>query len=278
MADHEHSKERVELATKKEHFEEAYKLVYREYLKKGYCTPNPSGMRITLYNTLPESTTFCLWRGKTILATATLIFDSPLGLPIEDAYGPEIQEFRRLGRKLCEVSLLALDSNLIIKGLKPLYFAERLRRLYHLFKPLFWYARKTAGATDLCIAMNPVHKPLYSSLYFEQFGEHYFEKVNSASLGMRLNFDQIEERAEHRTPGLYKLFLGTPLEIPKISSVFQWNLEDFTYFFNQNSNVFAEAKTEQLAYLSKLYPEFSLKPSAFGVNPYNGQSAVRKYI
>ena len=278
MANQEASKERVELATKKEHFEEAFKLVYREYLKKGYCFPNPSEMRLSIYNAHPETATFCLWRQNTLLGTASLVFDSPLGLPLESIYSSEVAELRRQGRKLCEVSLLALNSDLISKGIKPLYFAERLRRLYHLFKPVFWYARKTIGTTDMCIAMNPVHKMLYSSLYFEQFGvERTYESANNnPSIAMRLSFEQIEERARHKTPGLYKLFLGSPLDIPKINNVFQWSLSDFTYFFAENSNVLIEAKSEHLEYLSLTYPEFPLKQLVSRVNPLNGQPIFRK--
>lgn len=281
MAHQEVSKERVELAIKKAHFEEAFKLVYREYLKKGYCSPNPSGMRISLYSALPETTTFCLWRQDTILATASLIIDSPMGLPVESTYPTEIKELRQKGRKLSEVSLLALNSDLISKGIKPLYFAERLRRLYHLFKPIFWYAKKTVGMTDLCIAVNPVHKMLYSSLYFEQFGdEKVYESVNrNPSVAMRLNFDRIEQRAQNKTPGLYKLFLGTPLEIKKITEVFRWNVIDFSYFFGENSDVLSKAKTEQIEYLTQLYPDFPIKELASEINSKlnHGQSILRKY-
>ncbi len=280
MAQQDSSKERVEFATQKLHFEEAFKLVYREYLKKGYCSSNPSGMRITLYNAIPETVTFCLWRENTLLATATLVADSPLGLPMEDTYPEELKELRKQGRKLSEVSLLALNSDLITKGLKPLYFAERLRRLYHLFKPIFWYARQTVGATDLCIAMNPVHKMLYSSLYFEQFGtEKVYESVNkNPSIAMRLNFDRIEERAQHKTPGLFKLFLGQPLEIKKITDIFQWNVADFKYFFNDMSDELAKAKPNQIEYLAKRYPEFSIKDWASRKNPArdHGQSILKK--
>jgi len=279
VANQELSKERVEFATKKEHFEEAFKLVYREYLKKGYCSANPSNMRITFHSALSDTATFCLWRQNTLLATASLVIDSPAGLPIETTYPAEIKELRQKGRKLSEVSLLALNSDLISKGIKPLYFAERLRRLYHLFKPIFWYARKATSATDLCIAMNPIHKMLYSSLYFEQFGEErVYESVNqNPSIAMRLNFDKIEERSKHKTPGLYKLFLGNPLEIPKITNVFRWNLADFSYFFTENSDALVKAKPEQIEHLAKAYPELPIQQMASGSYSQNhGQFILRK--
>lgn len=280
MAHQESSKERVEFATRKEHFEEAFKLVYREYLKKGYCLPSPSQMRLTFYNALPQTVVFCLWRQNILLATAALVIDSPAGLPMECTYPEELKELRKKGHKLSEVSLLALNSDLITKGIKPLYFAERLRRLYHLFKPIFWYARQTIGASDLCIAMNPAHKMLYSSLYFEQFGEErVYESANrNPSIAMRLDFNRIEQRSQHKTPGLFKLFLGQPLEIKKISEIFHWNLSDFKYFFMEMSDELLKAKPEQIEYLVQQYPEFPIKEWLSGTNPTlnHGTSILRK--
>ena len=263
VAVQELAKERVEFATRREQFEEAFRLVYQEYFKKGYCPQNPSNMRVSIYNTLPDTVTFCLWRKNTLLGTASLIFDSPLGLPMECVYPEEVQALRKAGRRLCEVSLLALNSQVISKGIRPIYFAERLRCLYQIFKPIFWYARDTAQITDLCIAMNPIHKFLYSSLYFEQFGdERIYESVNgNPSIAMRLTFDNIEGRAK-KTPGLFKLFLGKKLELRKISEFFRWNQDDFSYFFTQVSDVLKDAKPEYIEHLSHNYPELPIKQMA----------------
>lgn len=251
---------RVEYARGRREFEQAFRLVYQEYLRKGYCSVHPTEMRISFYHTLPDSVTFCLWRAETLLATASLIFDSPVGLPMEEVYPDEIRNLRKQGRRLCEVSLLALNSDVISKGILPLYFAERLRCLYQIFKPIFWYARNTAH-TDLCIAMNPSHKMLYSSLYFEQFGnERIYESVRgNPSIAMRLNFDRLEERAQKKTPGLHKLFFGNHLELRKISDLFRWNAEDFGYFFVQHSDVLRKAKPEQIEYLAQSYPELRIR-------------------
>ena len=256
-------KERVEFALRREQFEEAFRVVYQEYLRKGYCSPNPLGIRASIFNALPEVATFCFWRQDKLLATASLIPDSEMGLPLEQVYPKEIEALRKQGRKLCEVSLLALNSNEISKGILPLYFAERLRALYHLFKPIFWYARNTIAHTDLCIAFNPVHKPLYTSLHFEQFGEErVYESVNgNPSIAMRLNFDDIEQRGK-KTPGLFKLFLGTSLQVKRITEVFRWNAQDFSYFFSEHSDILKKATAEQIDYLSRLYPEIQVKQMA----------------
>lgn len=279
MSTQKPQKERVEFALRREQFEQAFRLVYREYLRKGYCSPDPSGMRTSIFNALTETATFCFWREDTLLGTASLIPDSDIGLPMEQVYPKEIEELRKKGRKLCEVSLLALNSNVISKGILPLYFAERLRALYHLFKPIFWYARNTIGYTDLCIAFNPAHKALYSSLHFEQFGEErIYESVNgNPSIAMRLNFDHVEERGK-KTPGLYKLFLGTSLQIKRISEVFRWTAQDFHYFFSENSDALKKATAEQIDYLARLYPEITVKQMAQGKGSISshGQTSLRR--
>ena len=103
-------KERIEFATERKQFEEAFRLVYKEYLHKGYCSPHPSQMRVLFYNALPETVTFCLWRDQTLIATVTLIPDSPAGLPMEEVYPDELKKLRKEGRKICEISSLALNS------------------------------------------------------------------------------------------------------------------------------------------------------------------------
>jgi len=269
VATQQQNKERVEFATRKEHFEEAFRLVYEEYLRKGYCSQITSGMRATIYNALPETVTFCLWREHTLIATASLVPDSSIGLPMEKVYPEEIQVFREKGRKLCEISLLALNSDVIAKGILPLYLAERLRCLYLLFKPILWYARKTAVCTDICIAVNPVHKPLYSSLYFQEFGgERVYESVmGNPSIAMKLDLTQLENGTEKKTPGLYKLFLRNSLELKKISEFFRWNEQDFNYFFAEKSDALNKAKPEQIECLTRYFPELPIKQMAQQANP-----------
>ena len=199
---------------------------------------------------------------------------------MDSVYKPEMDEFRKKWRKICEVSLLALNSNEIGKGILPFYFAERLKCLYQIFKPIFWYTRNTIKYTDLCIAVNPIHRHLYTSLHFEEFGEErVYESVNgNPSIAMRLRFDDIEERGK-KTPGLYKLFLGKSLELKRITEIFRWNTSDFRYFFLENSDLLKKGKPEQNNYLAQLYPEIPIEKWVHEIEPSlnDGQAPVRKY-
>ena len=281
MAVQERAKERVEFATQRSHFEKAFQLVYQEYLRKGYCSPNPYQMRYSIFSALPKTVTFCLWRHDHLVGTASVVFDSSLGLPMDDIYHNELENLRKSGRKPCEVSSLALNSDIISKGILPLYFAERLRCLYLIFKPIFWYAKATAKYSDLCIAVNPVHRNLYSSLHFEEFGvERIYQSVNNnSSIAMRLRFDGIEERGKI-TPGLYKLFLGKVLEIPDISQVFRWNEQDFKYFFIDNSSISKKITPNELEFLVQSYPEILIKKlieEKRSVTDYGEEPSLRRH-
>jgi hypothetical protein len=77
------------VARTREELEKAYSLVYKEYLRRGYVKQNASGLRISIYNALPQTTTFISIIEKEIIATATVIPDSYLGLPMDEIYHEE---------------------------------------------------------------------------------------------------------------------------------------------------------------------------------------------
>src|SRR6516162_3014723 len=91
--------------------ESAYRLIYKEYLARGYCAENPSQMHYNFYCILPESRTFVVEKSGVIVGTLSAFVDSPSGLPLESLYPAEVAKFRVKGRRLAEVGLLALDSD-----------------------------------------------------------------------------------------------------------------------------------------------------------------------
>jgi len=48
----------VRRAESREELEQAYRLVYTSYRRRGYLDENPSGVRLTLFNAMPETVTF----------------------------------------------------------------------------------------------------------------------------------------------------------------------------------------------------------------------------
>ena len=110
----------------REEMQDAYSLVYKEYFKRGYMQENPSKMRISLYNIIPHTTTFIGIVGRGIISTATVIQDSPLGLPMDEIYSEELSRFRRENKKICEVSMLASDTDLFTGGVSLMLNAKKM--------------------------------------------------------------------------------------------------------------------------------------------------------
>jgi len=95
------------LAQTTDEITQAYRLVYKNYLRSEYIDPHPSEMRYTVFNALPKTATFIARLRDAVTTTASVIFDSPLGLPLEAIYHEEVDELRRNNARLCEVTMLA---------------------------------------------------------------------------------------------------------------------------------------------------------------------------
>ena len=129
----------VKPARSLEEIKEAYHLVYEEYLAKGHCKPNQSKLHFHPHCVFPESRTFVLrGEGGMLLGTATIVPDSPGGLPMESSFQTEIEQLRKPGRKLGEICLLALSDE-----------AEDGKALFQMAME---YARDVAGVTDIVTA------------------------------------------------------------------------------------------------------------------------------
>ncbi len=152
-----------------EEIRQACRLLYQEYLARGYCEPDPSQMHYSFFCVLPETRIFILKRESQVVGTIALILDSPCGLPLEPLFPKEIAALRKPGRRLAEVGLLALDLKTVGKNLFSLGNFRKQACLFRLFKMMFDYAR-FAGMTDLVIGMHPKHATLYRYLTFKEIG------------------------------------------------------------------------------------------------------------
>lgn len=143
---------RVHVATSRRDLIRAFHLVYRSYLAKGYIRPNPA--RVVYREAFGlSSTRTCIATdpvGK-LLGTVTLVGDSFLGLDVERTHLGEIEHLRAQGRKIAEVTCLAIRSHEVRPSL-GVYFA--LTR----FLVQFAYRR---GVQDLVLTIHPRHKPFY---------------------------------------------------------------------------------------------------------------------
>ncbi len=135
-------------------------LVRRRFAWRGYSTE-------ALAHDADESHRLTLgaWANGELAATLTLVRDSLRGLQTDTLYAAELARLRRSGRRLCEVSRLAVDPGHSCPNLLRTLFYEALVQGSQRF-----------AASDVVIGVNPRHASYYKRrMGFRQIGaqQHY---------------------------------------------------------------------------------------------------------
>jgi hypothetical protein len=139
-------------ASRRGEFERAFALLAAKYQARGYDEPSGKPFRFTPHHALPGTLTFVAKDGERVVATLSMVPDSPLlRLPMESIYGEEIARLRCEGRTLAEVTSLASD------GLGPREFLQVFAALIKL--AIQTHVRR--GGDSWVIAINPRHRAFY---------------------------------------------------------------------------------------------------------------------
>lgn len=189
------------LAQTTEELEQAYRLVYRNYLRAEYIDSHPSEMRYSRFNVLPSTATFVARLRDTVVTTASIVFDSPLGLPMEIIYHDEIERLRKAGARLCEVTMLADRRR---AGMRT------IPAILQLFKLVLHYAMHEDRATDIVITINPSHEGFYTRyLPFDDLaGLRCYPSVkNAPALAKSAHLADLSEESKWRR--LFEFFMGS---------------------------------------------------------------------
>jgi len=242
------------IAVERHELEDAFSLVWDNYVQTGLHQQDDIGMRFTKYHFLPETRIFVANFHEALAAqqpekftgdgacvgTVTLVMDGAMGLPMEEFCGDEIARMRAEGRKIAEVVAFAVN---------PKY--SRHKVFLHMFKLLFQFAAMKE-VTDLCCSVTERHIKFYRRVcLFEPIGElmPYSAAYKLKVQGHRLDIETARKKAEDFYGGrefdadLHRFFFtenynrdkgeGTP--IPK---------ESIEYFFNKCST-FKETLMDQ---------------------------------
>ncbi len=241
----------------RDELEDAFALVHKEYLNRGYVRSDSAKLRLSIYSALPQTTTFVAKKNERVVATVTLIIDSTLGLPMNSIYKEELDSLRRQGRRIAEVSMLASDTELLGKDVSLMLNSRKLFMIFSLFKILFDYAREIAEIQDLCIAVNPKHDLTYKFLFFEKLGDlkEYKSVEGSPAVAKRLDLTTVEEKCKGRS-GLCKMFIVNQTEVEKLTRKLVMNPSDLLYFFKRKTDILEKTATEDIDYLKKCYPSY----------------------
>ena len=230
--------------------EQAYRLVYTSYLQRGYIEPNPTGIRLSIFNAFPTTVTFVSVLEGTVIATVSLVADTPVGLPMDEIYHDEVQALRDQGRKLAEVTMLADRRRELHRALPMLLF---------MMKRVFDYATLVLKANDLCITINPRHEDYYEQyLLFRPLGglRTYPSVRNNPALAKRLDLDNVREMCEGNQGLIDQFFTDrTPLEVLKRG--YRMQPQDLGYFFTELTGLFRGAPSDVIDCLRSHCPECS---------------------
>ena len=170
---------KIRLAHSDERVNSASMLVQRKYAGRGY---QASGFQKD-----PERITLMAFQDDKVIGTLTLGLGLPNGLLVEELYKQEIETLRQAGRKVCELTKLAVDQ---AHGSKHV-----LASLFHIS---YIYGRVMQGYTDVVIEVNPRHVAFYKRMLgFTEFGpERMCARVNAPAVLLRLELDYVDRQIE----------------------------------------------------------------------------------
>lgn len=181
---------RLRIACDRETRERAYRLAHRVYARHGYVSPDENGMCLSRYDLEPHTLTLLVEdaHGNDV-ATVSLVFDSPAGLPCDEIYKPELNALRGQHHRLVEVTRLAMEGE----------HARSKLLLLRIFNFIYIFARRVRGYSDFVIEVNPHHVGYYRRLLaFQEIGpERACPRVHGApAVLLRLNLVQAESQID----------------------------------------------------------------------------------
>lgn len=189
---------RASIASTAEQLAAAAALVESRYAWRGYSL-QPGGAA-----TPPGVTLVALQTGAT-LGTVTLRLDGPAGLAADEGYGATIDAARARGRRVCELTRLAIDSA-----------ADWRTTLGALFGFAYLVGRVLHDVTDVFVEVNPRHERFYRQMFgfVGAAGRQICPRVQAPAVLLRLELERLEARLvglELASRGLFGPRLGHAL-------------------------------------------------------------------
>jgi hypothetical protein len=184
------------LAVTLDDFDAAFRFLHDRYVTTGAMAPEASGRRLNLHNLLPSTKVFLAKASGRVVGTMTMVEDSRLGLPMDEAFGAELGRLRDRGRRLAEAGSLTID---------PAYRACGVAILVRLFRLVILCATRIARADDLCFVVHPRYGPFYGRLFpFQRFRRTatYRRMANRPVIGLRLDLGLIRALIRTERAGL----------------------------------------------------------------------------
>jgi len=250
----------------------ATRLVYVQDERIGTAATNTAGLRLSLHHALPSTRTLIACRPPHgILATLTVVADSPIGLPMDDQFKGLLDGLRRQRVVLAELAWLAVDR----AGLAAQVGWWRAGTL------AWWVAlRLVAAAYEQAHALGA--ERVVTSLAPLPRGSARIFALTPIALSLRpglgarsrpvarnhaLTGAEIQPTAWARM--LHRTNRPSPADLtppPALSA------HDLRWLFVMYSTVFASASPTELAYLKHCYATYNFSEILRSVSPLNHPS------
>lgn len=248
------------IAKTKEELSAAFRILHDAYVREGYMDPHPSGMRIGIYHALPSTTTLIAMHGNDVVGTVSIVRDSAFGFPLDKIY--DVRKYRSAGRRLAEISALAVDKN---------YRGNKGEVLFPLLKFLYEYCVAYFGVDYMLIAVNPSRFPFYQAiLFFEELQSEIVDSYDYVK-GAKAQGGYLDLRDAYRnfarcyagrgvkanlfsyfTEKKFKNFIFPDRNYFKVSDPVM-TPELLDYFFNKVTSILADMTQDQRNTIAALY-------------------------
>lgn len=140
----------------------AHSLCYDVYLNEGYIQKNPHRMRLSLYHSLPSTTTFIATIKGKVVGTLMAIADNPLGLPCDNFF--DLNNLKVKYSRIVEGSGYAIHKD---------YRGQNGKIFFMLYNYFFKFVKEYLSADCVLAAINPKQKSFYNKiLLFDDYFSH----------------------------------------------------------------------------------------------------------
>jgi ribosomal protein S18 acetylase RimI-like enzyme len=213
----------IERAFTLEDLRRAYRLVHHVYLGTGFLNPEPSGLRLRIYETTSETATFVAKKDGEVVGVLSVVGDSTdLGLPSNSAFKAEIDALRATGARICEVTNQAVAEEFRKSGV-----ATELMRcaIAHMMKTGYHFA---------IASVSPSHNGFYELMGFRRFGSQrsYSQKLHDPVVALCLNIDRYRQPADGLTEAEKFLHHLATQANPFLDLVSGWSRQAVRHFLN----------------------------------------------
>jgi hypothetical protein len=249
----------IRLATDARELEGACRLVHDAYVQRGILAPASHGLRLTAFALLPTTSTFVAVRGGEVVGTISVVEDSPLGLPMEDAYPAEIAALRARGQRIAEIGGLAVAAGERRRGIAFLLENAFIRLLHH------------GRRVDLfTLAIHPnvgdYYKALYCAKDLGPVRDYGGSLRNAPAVALTISMGETERfwRAARNGPArtFGELLFGEHANVELPAAPTRWSEREIARLVTRRGFDLAKLPAKHRAHLARFYPRLFGRPSA----------------